>query len=216
MQKNEILENLKNAVIEGDDDSARENARAALEANVDPLEAMQMGLAKGTDVIGERFEHGEVYLPELIMAGETFKAAMEILDPEIKRQQKDVPPAGTVVITTVKGDLHSIGKNIVGTVLETNGFNVVDLGVDSGALQIIEAAEKANADAIGLSALMSTTMPAQKEVIDALKELNQRDRYRVIVGGGPVTQAWADEIGADGFGEDAVQAVALLRKLLKL
>jgi corrinoid protein of di/trimethylamine methyltransferase len=213
--KDEILENLKNAVIEGDDDVARENARAALEANMDPLEAMQMGLAQGTDVIGERFERGEAYLPELIMAGETFKAAMEILDPEIKRQQKDVEPMGTVVVTTVKGDLHSIGKNIVATVLETNGFNVVDIGVDNGALQIIEEAQKSRADAIGLSALMSTTMPAQKEVIDALTELNLREKYRVIVGGGPVTQEWADEIGADGYGEDAVQAMELLKELLK-
>jgi len=215
MQKSEILENLKNAVIEGNDMQAVENAQAALAAGMDPLEAMHMGLAKGTDVIGERFERGEAYLPELIMAGETFKAAMEILNPEIKRQQKDVAPLGTVVLTTVKGDLHSIGKNIVATMLETNGFTVVDLGVDHGALAIIEEAQKANADAIGLSALMSTTMPAQKEVIDALVELDMRDKYRVIVGGGPVTQAWADEIGADGFGEDAVQAVELLRQLIE-
>lgn len=215
MQKNEILENLKNAVIEGDDEKARESARQALEADIDPLEAMQMGLAKGTDVIGDRFERGDAYLPELIMAGETFKAAMEILDPEIKRQQRDVAPLGTVVMTTVKGDLHSIGKNIVATVLETRGFRVVNMGVDKGALQIIEEAQKVDADAIGLSALMTTTMPAQKEVIDALTELNQRDKYRVIVGGGPVTQEWADEIGADGYGENAVQAVQLLTKLLR-
>ena len=215
MQRNEILENLKNAVIEGDDAKAIESAQQALEANIDPLEAMQLGLTKGTDVIGDRFERGEAYLPELIMAGETFKAAMEILDPEIKRQQRDVAPIGTVVITTVKGDLHSIGKNIVATVLETNGFNVVNIGVDQGALQIIEQAEKANADAIGLSALMSTTMPGQKEVIDALVELNLRDKYRVVVGGGPVTKEWADEIGADGYGKDAVAAVGLLTELLK-
>jgi trimethylamine corrinoid protein len=174
-----------------------------------------MGLAKGTDAVGERFEQGEAYLPELMMAGEAFRAAMEILNPEIKRQQQDVVDVGTVVITTVKGDLHSIGKNIVATVLETNGFNVVDVGVDRGALEIIEQAEKVNADAIGLSALMSTTMPGQKEVIDALVELNLRDKYRVVVGGGPVTQAWADEIGADGYGRDAVAAVGLLTKLLK-
>ncbi len=215
MQKNEILENLKNAVIAGDDDKARASAKQALEADIDPLEAMRMGLSKGTDVIGEQFERGEAYLPELIMAGETFKAAMEILNPEIKRQQRDVAPVGTVVIASVKGDLHSIGKNIVATVLETNGFNVVNMGVDQGALQIIEEAEKAHADAIGLSALMSTTMPSQKEVIDALSELNLRDKYRVIVGGGPVTQEWADEIGADGYGRDAVQAVELLKGLLK-
>ena len=214
MQKNEILENLKSAVIEGDEDRARENAVQALQANMDPLEAMQMGLARGTDAVGERFERGEAYLPELIMAGEAFKAAMEILNPEIKRQQKDVAAIGTVVISTVKGDLHSIGKNIVATVLETNGFHVVNLGVDKGALEIIEEAEKANADAIGLSALMATTMPGQKEVINALVELNLRDKYRVVVGGGAVTQEWADEIGADGYGQDAVEAATLLTKLL--
>ncbi len=214
MQKDEILENLKNAVIDGDDDKARENAKAALEASVDPLEALESGLSKGTDIIGQRFESGEAYLPELIMAGETFKAAMEILNPEIKKQRKDVPPVGTVVMTTVKGDLHSIGKNIVATVLENNGFKVVNLGTDVGALEIIEEAKKANADAIGLSALMTTTMPAQREVINALRELNLRDRFRVIVGGGPATQAWADEIGADGYGEDAVHAVELLKRLL--
>jgi trimethylamine corrinoid protein len=215
MQKNEILDNLKNAVVDGDDAKARESAEQALEAGIDPLEAMQMGLSKGTDAIGEQFERGEAYLPQLIMAGETFKAAMEILNPEIKRQKKDVAPVGTVVIASVKGDLHSIGKNIVATVLETNGFNVVNMGVDQGALQIIEEAEKVHADAIGLSALMSTTMPSQKEVIDALRELNLRDKYRVVVGGGPVTQEWADEIGADGYGENAVQAVELLKGLLK-
>jgi len=214
MQKNEILENLKSAVIEGDEDRARENAMAALQANMDPLEAMQMGLARGTDTVGERFEQGEAYLPELMMAGEAFKAAMEILNPEIKRLQKDVVDVGTVVISTVRGDLHSIGKNIVATVLETNGFHVVNLGVDKGALEIIEEAEKANADAIGLSALMATTMPGQKEVIDALIELNLRDKYRVVVGGGPVTQEWADEIGADGYGQDAVEAATMLTKLL--
>jgi len=187
----------------------------ALQANIDPLEAMQMGLAKGTDTVGERFERGDAYLPELMMAGEAFKAAMEILNPEIKRQQKDVADVGTVVVSTVKGDLHSIGKNIVATVLETNGFHVVNLGVDKGALEIIEEAEKANADAIGLSALMATTMPSQKEVIDALIELNLRDKYRVVVGGGPVTQDWANEIGADGYGKDAVAAVGLLTTLLK-
>ena len=214
MQKDEILENLKKAVIDGDDDKARENAKAALEAGMDPLEAMEMGLSKGTDIIGQRFEQGEAFLPELIMAGETFKAAMEILNPEIKKQRKDVPLVGTVVVTTVKGDLHSIGKNIVATVLENNGFKVVNLGTDVGALEIIEEAQKANADAIGLSALMTTTMPAQKEVIDALRELDLRDRFHVVVGGGPTNQAWADEIGADGYGEDAVHAVELLKGLI--
>lgn len=215
MHKNEIFENLKIAVIDGDADRARESSKQVLAANIDPLEAVEMGLAKGMRVVGERFECEEAYLPELLMAGETFKAAMEILNPEIKKQKKGLRHMGTVLVATVKGDLHSIGKNIVATVLEANGFNVVDIGIDKGALQIIEEAEKANVDVIGLSALMSTTMPAQKEVIDALEELNLRGKYHVIVGGGPVTQEWADEIGADGYGKDPVEAVALLAGLLK-
>lgn len=215
MQNNEILENLKDAVIEGDADKARNSSKEALSAGLDPLEAVDMGLAKGMEVVGERFEREEAYLPELLMAGEAFKAAMEVLNPEIQKQKKEMAKVGTVLLATVKGDLHSIGKNIVATVLETNGFNVVDIGVDRGALQIIEEAQKVNADVIGLSALMTTTMPAQKEVIDALAELNLRDRYRVIVGGGAVTPEWADEIGADGYGKDAVEAVGLLTKLLE-
>ena len=121
---------------------------------------------------------------------------------------------GTVLIASVKGDNHSLGKNIVSTVLETNGFDVVDIGIDKGALEIIEQAEKANADVIGLSSVMTTTMPAQKEVIDALVEFDKRDRFFVIIGGGPVTQQWADEIEADGYGQTAVDAVSLVKKLL--
>ena len=215
MQKNEILGNLKDAVIEGDANKARESSKEVLSAGLDPLKAVDMGLAKGMEVVGERFEHEEAYLPELLMAGEAFKAAMEVLNPEIRKQKKEMAKVGTVLLATVKGDMHSIGKNIVATVLETNGFHVVDFGVDKGALQIIEEAEKANVDVIGLSALMTTTMPAQKEVIDALAELNLRDKYRVIVGGGAVTPEWADEIGADGYGKDAVEAVGLLAKLLE-
>ncbi len=215
MKKNEILGNLKVAVIEGDADKARESSKEALSAGLDPLEAVDMGLAKGMEVVGERFEREEAYLPELLMAGEAFKAAMEVLNPEIQKQKKEMAKVATVLLATVKGDLHSIGKNIVATVLETNGFHVVDIGVDKGALQIIEEAQKVNADVIGLSALMTTTMPAQKEVIDALAELNLRDRYRVIVGGGAVTPEWADEIGADGYGKDAVEAVGLLTKLIE-
>lgn len=215
MKRDEIFELLKTAIIEGDADKAKETAEAAVEAEIDPLEAVELGLAQGMEVVGDRFECGDAYLPELMMAGDAFKSAMEILRPELMRQKKKTSVAGTVVLASVKGDLHSIGKNIVANVLETHGFKVVDAGVDNGALQIIEEARKSNADAIGLSALMTTTMPGQKGVIDALVELNMRDEYQIIVGGGPVTQEWADEIGADGFGQDAVQAVDLLKSLLK-
>lgn len=214
MQNKDIFENLKDAIIVGDSSKAEASARQALDANIDPLKAVDLGLAKGMKVVGEQFESDEIYLPELMMAGEAFKAAMAMLEPEIKRQKVEMATRGTVLLATVKGDLHSIGKNIVATVLEANGFTVVDLGIDRGALEIIAEAEKANVDVIGLSALMSTTIPYQKEVIDALQELNLREKYRVIIGGGPVTQEWADEIGADGYGKDPVEAVELLERLL--
>ena len=214
MKKEQILENLATAIVEGDGDIALENARAALDAQMDPLEVVEQGLSKGMDSIGDQFERGEVFLPELLMAAVAFKAAMEILKPELELQKKEVAKQGTVLIGTVKGDLHNIGKNIVATVLETKGFNVVDIGIDNSGLDIIQEAQKAQADVIALSCLMTTTMPAQKEVIEILEEMNLRDKYFVIVGGGPVTQEWADEIGADGYGKSAVRAAELAKELI--
>ena len=209
-----ILENLMLAMIEGDQAKARENARAALDFHLDPLEAVEEGLSKGMAVVGERFDEGEAFLPELLTAAETFGSAMEILKPAIDSRKRQIGRTGTVVIGTVRGDVHSIGKNIVSTVLETQGFNVVDLGVDNSPLRFIEEAEKAKADVIALSSLMTTTMPGQKEVVDTLKEMKLRDKYSVIVGGGPVTQAWADEIGADGYGRGSLQAVELVKRMV--
>ena len=216
MDKEQILENLATAVLEGDETKARENAQEALARQMDPLEAVEEGLSRGMAVVGQRFENGEAYLPDLLIATETFKAAIEILQPEIEAQQKQMAKKGTVVIGTVRGDMHSIGKNIVATVLETNGYDVVDIGVDNPALQFIEQARKAKADVIALSSLMTTTMPAQREVIETLEEMGLRDLYFVIVGGGPVNQEWADEIDADGYGETAIHAVELVQELLGL
>jgi trimethylamine corrinoid protein len=215
MEKEAVLENLKNAIIEGNPDKAQENAEQVVSLGIDPLEAVDRGLAPGMAVVGDRFETGEAYLPELLLASETFKAAMAVLDPEIERQNKQTVKMGTVLVASVKGDQHSIGKNIVATVLDTNGFDVVDIGIDKSAMEIIQEAQKVKADVIGLSALMTTTLPAQKEVIEALKELGLRDRFRVIVGGGPVSQSWADSIDADGYGDDAMQATGLVKKLLE-
>jgi len=214
MNKEQILENLTNAIVDGNEDMATENAKAALEAQLDPLEAVELGLSKGMDSIGDQFENGEVFLPELLMAAVAFKAAMEILKPELELQKKEVAKQGKVLLGTVKGDLHNIGKNIVATVLETKGFDVVDIGIDNSAMDIIQEAQKAQVDVIALSCLMTTTMPGQKEVIEVLEEMNLRDKYYVIVGGGPVTQEWADQIGADGYGESAVQAAELTRELI--
>ena len=215
MSRERILQDLATAVIEADEFLARENAQKALEMGMDPLEAVDEGLSQGMAVVGERFECGDAYLPDLLMATEAFNAALEILQPEIEAQNKQMAKKGTVLVGTVKGDLHNIGKNIVATVLGTNGFEVVDIGVDNSSLTFIEEAQKARADVIALSSLMTTTMPAQREVIEVLSEMNLRDRYLVIVGGGPVTQQWADEIGADGYGESAVGAAELVKGLLE-
>ena len=214
MEKKEIMENLAMAIVDGDQDKARENAREALHNQIDPLKTVEQGLSKGMATVGNRFEIGDAYLPELLMAANAFNAAMEILKPEIEAQKKQITKIGTVLIGTVKGDVHNIGKNIVATVLATNGFEVVDMGVDNPSLNIIQEAEKVKPDVIALSSLMTTTMPGQKEVIETLEEMDLRGKYFVIVGGGPVSQEWADEIGADGYGESAVQAVEIVKRLL--
>ncbi len=214
MEQERILENLAAAVVDGDQDMVREGAEQALASQMDPLEAVDHGLSQGMAVIGEQFELGEVFLPELLMAADAFDAAMEILNPEIEAQKKQITRLGTVVLGTVKGDVHNIGKNIVATVLQINGFDVVDIGMDNSTLDIIEEACEAKADIVALSSLMTTTMPAQKEVIDVLEEMNLREKFLVMVGGGPVDQEWADKIGADGYGKSAVDAARVARQLM--
>ncbi len=209
MEKSLVLKNLAQAVIDGKKDLARDNARAVLDHNIDPLEALEQGISKGMLTVGEKFESGESYLPELIMAADVFNVALEILKPAIEANQADIKKSGTVLLATVKGDVHNLGKNIVATVMETHGFEVVDIGVDQPTLSIIDAAQDNQVDVIGLSAVMTTTMPYQKEVIDTLQEMNIRQQFIVLVGGGPINQQWADEIGADGYGETAMDAVTI-------
>jgi trimethylamine corrinoid protein len=215
MEKEHILQGLATAVVDGDEEKAIESAREAVGNRIDPLEAVEKGLSKGMAVVGAEFESGDAFLPELLMAAEAFNAAMEILNPEIEAQRKQVTKLGTVLMSTVKGDVHNIGKNIVSTVLGINGFEVVDIGIDNSSLDIIQEAQKARADVIALSSLMTTTMPAQREVIEVLVEMNVRDRFLVMVGGGPVTEEWAEEIGADGYGRSAIQAVETARRLME-
>jgi corrinoid protein of di/trimethylamine methyltransferase len=214
MEQQEILENLANAIVVGDDSKARENVQAALDAQLDPLVAVEQGLSIGMTAVGERFESGEAFLPELLMAAETFNAAMEIMQPTLDAQKSVRKMSGKIVIGSVKGDVHNIGKDIVSTVMGIHGYEVIDLGVDVPSLTFIEEAKKVKADVIGLSAIMTTTMPYQREVIEVLKERGLRDKYIVIIGGGSVTQTWADEIGADACGKSAIDAVGKLNKLM--
>ncbi len=165
--------------------------------------------------IGDKFQRLEVFLPELMLGGRIFTEAMKLIEPIIAKKGIEREVEGRVVIGTVKGDVHNIGKDIVAMLLKTAGFEVHDLGVDVEISKFIEKAREVKADIIGLSSLLTSTMPIQKDFIDILKERRERDRYLVMVGGGPVTQRWADEIGADGFAGNAEEAVRLASDLVR-
>ena len=214
MDKEAIFENLFNAIVDVDEEKARRSANELVKEKLDPLEGIEKGLSKGMEVTGERFKKLEIYLPELIMAGDVFNAAMEILEPEILARGKSVARKGTIVIGTAKGDIHEIGKDIVAMLLKTAGFEVYDLGKDVSTPTFLQEAEKVKADIIGVSALLTTTLLGQKDLIDLLKETGKRDRYMVMVGGGPTSQDWADKIGADGYGVTAKEAVSVALKLI--
>jgi len=214
MDREAIFEDLFSAIVDVDEEKARRAADELVREKIDPLEGIEKGLSKGMDVIGEQFEKFEIYLPELIMAGDVFNAAMEILEPEIMARGKSVARKGTIVIGTAKGDIHEIGKDIVAMLLKTAGFEVHDLGKDVSTPTFLQEAEKAKADIIGVSALLTTTLLGQQDLIDLLKETGNRDRYMVMVGGGPTSQDWADKIGADGYGVTAKEAVSVALKLI--
>ncbi|MFX0072376.1 MAG: B12-binding domain-containing protein [Candidatus Hermodarchaeota archaeon] len=213
MSENEILNEVKDAIIEMEMDKAKSSCEQALSQGINPFTIIEQGIVKGITIVGEKFEAEEYYLAELIMAGEIIKEAMKILLPHMKGED-NLKTLGKIVIGTGKGDVHNLGKNIVAMVLKAGGFDVHDLGVDVSPMAFVEAAQENRADIIALSSMMTTTMPGQREVIEILKEMGLRDRYCVIVGGGPVNQQWADQIGADGYGETAPDAVLLARDLL--
>ncbi len=215
MDKIQLLENLRQMVIQGQMDTIKERSSQALDSGIEPLEIIENGISKGMEVVGKRFESGEAFLPELLRAADAFSMAMEIVSSALDASKKDVKKIGKVLLATVKGDVHNLGKNILAKVLETKSFEVIDIGVDQATLTIIEAAQKNDVDVIGLSAVMTTTMPYQKEVIDTLVELKLRDQFIVMVGGGPVSQDWADEINADGYGETAMHAVSIATQKIK-
>jgi len=208
-----VFESLKSGIININMEETKNAVKKVIELGIDPLEAIEKGLSVGTKIIGEKFKKLEVFLPELIMAGDIFNEAMEILKPEIEAKKIKQAKKGNIVIGTVKGDIHKIGKDIVAMLLEISGYEVHNLGENISTSTFIDEAEKIGADFIGLSSLLTSTMPAQKDLIDALREKGIRSKYKVIVGGGPVTSEWTDEIGADGYAETAADAVTLIQKL---
>ena len=208
MKKEEIFKNLFDAVVEINEQKGKDAATLLIKENYNPLEGIENGLSKGMEVIGEKFNKLEIYLPELMMAARVFNSAMTILKPHISLDSKSTQK-GTVLIGTVKGDIHQIGKDLVAMLLETGGFDVHNIGEDVSASTFIEEAGRVDADIIALSSLLTTTMASQKDLIDILKEIGQREKYLVMIGGAPISQKWADEIGADIYGENAERAVSL-------
>lgn len=213
MTESEILSKLTKAVEDGEPEDAAALAQQALDEGLDPLICINEGLTPGIALVGESFSSGVAFLPDLIFGGEAMKAALEILEPALLDSQKR-EVVGRVVLGTVKGDMHEIGKTLVGTMLTANGFLVTDLGIDQTAEDFIKAIKETGAELVGMSALLTTTMREQQTIINALKETGIRDQVKVMVGGAPVTQSWADEIGADGYAEDAISAIDLAYRLI--
>lgn len=214
MPENKALVALAQAVMTGDAAGARQAAEVAIAAGADPLEAVHQGVMEATETVGRKFQEFEIFLPELIMAADAAKAAMDVLIPHLAADQRAQATLGKVVVGTVSGDVHDIGKNLVGAVLAANGFEVHDIGIDAPVRRFIDKAEEVGASIIALSCLMSGSLLYQKDVIQYLADTGRRDRFYVIVGGGPVTPAWAAEIGADGYGRDATQAAEVCKRLL--
>ncbi|MGA2464172.1 MAG: cobalamin-dependent protein [Thermodesulfobacteriota bacterium] len=207
-----LLDSLRDAIVVIDTEAAKEAAQKIIDAQIDPRVALKHSIAEAAELVGAKFDCGELFLPHLVMVGDLMEEVGTILE-------KDIPPdqiqkKKVIVIATVQGDMHSIGKNIVSTMLRSSGFIIHDMGVDVPSTAIIQKAKEVKAEMIALSSLLTTTMPYQKEVIDDLVSMRLRDQFKVMVGGGPVTRQYAESIGADGYGKDAIEALEEAKRLL--
>lgn len=209
-----VLDALKDALVDIDNDEAKQKAQTVLDLEIDPRVAIRYSISSAAKILGEKFDTGEYFLPHLVMSGDLMEEVTEILEKGIPAEE--VERKKTILIATVEGDVHSIGKNLVSTMLRSGGFIVHDLGVDVSSSTIINKANEIDADMIALSSLLTTTMPYQKEVIEDLESMGIRSKFKVMVGGGPVTQSYADKIGADLYGKDAIDALETVKKFFKV
>jgi len=215
MSNTELLERLTKVVIDGDEEAAKKAAEEAIAAKINPLIAIKEGLAKGMNVVGKKFHDFEIFLPEVLLAAEAMRAAIGVIKPHLTKEEIKSALAGKVVVGTVFGDIHDIGKNLVATMLEVAGFEVIDLGRDVPVKQFIDKAKEINADIIAMSCLLSPSMIYQKDVIDYLKDIGDRDKCWIMVGGAAVTPEWTAEIGADGWGRHAEDGVEVGKILVE-
>jgi 5-methyltetrahydrofolate--homocysteine methyltransferase len=207
----EVLQQIGESLQKGEDQKVAELTRQAIDAGVSAGQILNDGLLAGMDVVGKRFGANEIFLPEVLLAARAMNAGMDLIKPLLIAD--DVPSLGKVVIGTIKGDLHDIGKNLVGIMLKGAGFEVVDLGADVAPENFVETAEAEGASVVGLSALLTTTMIGMKDVVELVKERGLEGKVKVIVGGAPLSQAFAEEIGADAYGYDAANAVTIVKSL---
>lgn len=208
------LQALREAVLRGDWKTARSITEEALQAKMDPLTILNESLVPAMNEVGRKFECNQFFVPELLLAARAMKASLELLRPLMA--ERGTEPVGRAVVGTVKGDLHDVGKNLVASLLEGGGFEVIDLGVNVPPEKFVAAVRDKKAQIVGLSALLTTTMPSMKLTVEAFKAAGLRDQVKILIGGAPVTQRFADEIGADGYGENAPSAVTLARRCLGL
>ena len=205
---------MRQSIVDGAADTASSLAQQAVASGVAPLDAINNGYVPGMQDVGEQFAKGQMFLPDMMASAEAMRAAMAVLDPELKKMGAERPPEGVIVLGTTKGDIHEIGKTLVGTLLAAHGFRVHDLGVDVPGEKFAAKARELHADIVGVSALLTTTMRNQRGVVEALEKAGLRSQVKIVVGGAPVTRSWADEIGADGYAKDAMSAVDLARELM--
>lgn len=211
----DIFENLKQAILDGDEELVVEYAQQVIDEKIDPTVAIQQGLIKGIEELGAKWKVGEAFLPDVMMGADALKAGLDMLEPVIAASGKTVSESkGKIIVGQVAGDIHDIGKNIVGALMTAAGYKVYDIGIDQPSENFLAKAEEVGASIIAAGALLTTTMAAQKNIIEYLKSKNVREKYKVMIGGGPTSQAFADEIGADAWAETADEAVSLCRKLI--